>query len=152
MFVPLTNSQSGYARLCTGVDCARKRPDGGGDYSHSLTRGELPRIYPPIYMAAPAPQLGRKRNERQGRKTLLLVLSWGIQPRTGWYLPASAICKLAGDAAEAYGNDQNGALEDILVEGGGAEDGEAVEADADDQDADEGAGNVELAIFERGRA
>ena len=53
---------------------------------------------------------------------------------------------------EPDGDDQDGALEDVLREGRRAEDVQPVEAEGDDQRADERAEDVELAVAQRRRA
>ena len=58
--------------------------------------------------------------------------------------------ELACHRAEAYRKDQDRTLEDILVEGGSSENGQAVEAYADDQHTDKGAENVEFSILQCG--
>ena len=65
--------------------------------------------------------------------------------------PPSAFRERAAKACQPDRDDENGALKDELREGRGAEDVEAVEAEHDDQRADERAEHVELAVAQRGR-
>src|SRR5829696_664535 len=71
-------------------------------------------------------------------------MTWTSQP--GLLMACSAFCDRAPEAREPDRDDQDGALENILREGRGAEDVQAVEAEGDDERTDQRAKDVELAV------
>src|SRR5260370_9616276 len=109
----------------------------------------------------------RAKTNENGRSTISSAGAPWIRPAMRWFFERANSRTWTFQAASAMGSafgngasetrqpdrdDKDGALQHILREGWRPEDVQAVEAERDDQRADEGAEHVELAVAQGGRA